>query len=445
MVSRLGFCCVIGCHLLSILLFATGNLLLAAILFLTGQVCFGLWFLYQLGGGLFLLDIRVVFIVSYALYGLTLPLLVLWANGPCYGLTPQSGGLVWSTYLFGAGLLGFNTIQVVLPTRWSRQVARTTTALSNLPALILMGSLLTWLVSQLAGVEPSNIDALRRVWLRSQAWTVANFVTLGVAAFLLERLRSSRGFSKILSWSLVLLYLGFLLVTGNRRFGLMLLILMAGLQIYGLGTRLSLRHLVLGAGLAVMLLVLGVVRVNAPISTLVYSNEFVYPMQTLVYYVDNPSPLLYGASYVSWPAFLIPRAWWPEKPVSLAIEFKLERFGTLSYQGYAYTPVTEAFRNFGVVGPPLAMAVVSGLLSLLVRYRRRLGIVYFVSLALVFEFNRGEFATTLYAFFAIWLGYSCALIAGKLFSEFWRNFPRGLPVSPAPGPPDCRIRLSDPF
>jgi hypothetical protein len=133
-----------------------------------------------------------------------------------------------------------------------------------------------------------------------------------------------------------------------------------------------------------------------PVQLLVQSNEFVSPIQTLIYYVSHEFQLRFGWTYFSAPSLFFPRVLWPEKPESLSLQFMRDAFGSVELMGFAYTPVTEAFLNFGWVGPFLVFSLLSLGMVKLVRNADRLVGLYFIAFALVLDFNRGDSGGTFY-------------------------------------------------
>lgn len=151
-----------------------------------------------------------------------------------------------------------------------------------------------------------------------------------------------------------------------------------------------------------------------PLQTIVTNNEFVSPIQTLMYYTLHPYDLRWGLTYLAAPTLFIPRAIWIDKPESLSLQFMRDAFGTTALMGYAYTPVTEAYLNFGAVGPFLMYAILSVLMVKLVRNVDRHVGLYFISFALVVDFNRGDTAGTLYQLVVVGAAYSLMLYASRL-------------------------------
>lgn len=128
------------------------------------------------------------------------------------------------------------------------------------------------------------------------------------------------------------------------------------------------------------------------------SNEFVYPFYTLGYHVakflDGSMVFLYGLSIFIYPIlYFVPRFIFPEKPISLAVQFVNEIDSTM---GYAYSPVTEFFLNFGVIGPLVGFLIIGIIVSKIQSFKdQRFNFIFFT---LIPDFCRGEIGTFIYQF-----------------------------------------------
>lgn len=134
------------------------------------------------------------------------------------------------------------------------------------------------------------------------------------------------------------------------------------------------------------------------------SNEFVYPFYTLSLEVDdylknNNYEFKLGESYIVYPILtFVPREIYPEKPISLANSFIKKFYGSRHLMGFAYTPVSEAFINFGVMGPFLIYLLIGYILSFIQTNKNQ--IYNFLFFVMILDFCRGEFGGFLYqAFF----------------------------------------------
>lgn len=130
------------------------------------------------------------------------------------------------------------------------------------------------------------------------------------------------------------------------------------------------------------------------------SNEFTYPFFTLSFEIEknlnNEQKLLYGKTiFIDSFLIFIPRDFYPEKPLSLGTMFKKDNFGDDGI-GFAYTPVTEFYKNFGGLGPAFIYFVIGMLIVRLQnRSDQRLNFILFTMLI---DFSRGEIATFFYQF-----------------------------------------------
>jgi len=94
----------------------------------------------------------------------------------------------------------------------------------------------------------------------------------------------------------------------------------------------------------------------------------------------------------------------------------VDKVGTSEWQGYAYTPVTEAIINFGWAGPFLVFAAISVLLNALIAAGRAYFGLYLVAFSSVPDFSRGEFGGWAYHMFVVFVAYAsaCWLSGGPL-------------------------------
>lgn len=131
------------------------------------------------------------------------------------------------------------------------------------------------------------------------------------------------------------------------------------------------------------------------------SNEFIYPFYTLGYsvskFLSGTLSFSYGTTIFYNPiVFFIPRLFFPDKPLSLAVQFVNE---IDSAMGYAYSPVTEFFVNFGILGPFICFLILGVIISKIQSFKdQRLNFIFFT---LIPDFCRGEIATFLYQFFVV--------------------------------------------
>lgn len=392
--------CAVG-HLLGAVELAAGQYLAASAAFLAAQVAFGLALLYKTHQALYLHDIRVVFIGAYALYGLANPFAVLY-----FGY-PETRAVTEAVALYALGLMGFNLAQAIMPTRCvccatlakPRRLASIVVPLSLLALFCVILVLAVKLDKRITFGQ--IIGARQHAGEVDQSWVVANYSMQGLAFCGIAYFARLSGWAKaatagvILAWAMVHFGLG------NRRefvpvilFGLAYVCLTRGIKLRLVHVGFAL------VGITAMMLV-GVVRSELPkdlsfremVLLAARSNEFVYPIETTAFYVSLPDyQFKLGTTYLlRLPQYIIPRALWPAKPVSLGTQFVIDMVGTTRWQGYAYSPVTEAYINFGWAGPFCMMYVFGILANMLLLYGRRNPIVYLTVTASVVDFVRGEF------------------------------------------------------
>lgn len=131
------------------------------------------------------------------------------------------------------------------------------------------------------------------------------------------------------------------------------------------------------------------------------SNEFVYPFFTLTYEVEqnkkqpNNYNFNYGTTYLINPILIfIPRAIYPDKPDSLANQFLEKKYGRNKTIGFAYSPVTESFINFGYIGPLLVFFLLGRFLTFIQGYKNQ--VYNFIVFILIIDFCRSEMSGYLY-------------------------------------------------
>lgn len=158
-------------------------------------------------------------------------------------------------------------------------------------------------------------------------------------------------------------------------------------------------------------LVLGSIRANLSIdsspndfnsiliSTLT-NNEFVYPFETLKISIQNyfngTLNYLFGLSFFIYPIIIfLPRIVFPFKFESLAVSFVKTNFG--GGMGYAYSPVTESFINFGLFGPAIVFFIIGLVVTKIFLNNNK--IYQFLLFTLIPDFCRGEISTFFYQLF----------------------------------------------
>ncbi|SHF72125.1 oligosaccharide repeat unit polymerase [Caldanaerobius fijiensis DSM 17918] len=155
-------------------------------------------------------------------------------------------------------------------------------------------------------------------------------------------------------------------------------------------------------------------------------NEFAGPYFTLLYSIENRSKLLYGSSYVNSIANILPRSLYPgPKPPTIAQDFAL--FIHNSYMsnfpfviGWGYSPVAEAYNNFGLFGI-FIIFIIYGLILSFIRVFKRKGLfgilIYSMILPELMNFNRIDFSSILQELFFNIIGVFIAMLLYKILKE----------------------------
>jgi hypothetical protein len=424
-------------HLAAIVFLVWGDTLPAATCFLVGQFLVGLSLLRLVDGAFVFQDIRLFFLIFFFLYGATLPLIVV------SGLGGGIPGIDGAAFMYGTAILGFNVVQW-----WYRQpwhdvpmsvFDRYRPSFANAVVLFL-GFLSAVFFALSRGVVFSfTIDRWQATRLTTQGWVVLMFVMNGLAMYMMIGWRNLTRQARVLLFISLAAFIALELFFGNRRDFLSMFVFLAGVVATKRHSIVRLKTVLTGAFIFVSLTVMGVVRqmmdtpmliLGDPLKLLVTQNEFVSPIQTLMFYVHNQAPLRWGSTYFMAPTLFIPRAFWPEKPESLSIQFMRTAFGTTGIMGYAYTPVTEALLNFGFIGPFVVFSILSILMVKLVKNADRVPGFYFLCFAFVVDFNRGDvgglFYSLVVAGFAFWFMAKVSRLrwAPRMLRDAWPSSPR---------------------
>ncbi len=391
-------------HLAAIVYVAFGEVLPAATSFLCGQFLLGLAIMRLVDGAFVFQDIRLFFLIFFFLYGATLPLVVV------SGLGGEVRGLAGAAFMYATGMFAFNFVQWWYQQPWHdvppKVFERYRPSFANAVVVFLGFVWLIYYLTSRGNQLGFSIDRARADWIGSQLWVVSMFVMNGLVMYMFlgwsQLTRQARVLLVISVTAFVLLQISF----GNRRDFLPMFIFLAGVIAARRHAIIRFRTIVLGIVAFAGLTILGIIRqviaaplllASDPLTILVTQSEFVSPIQTLMYYVARTHPLRLGWTYITAPLLFIPRAMWPGKPESLSLQFMRDAFGAVNMMGYAYTPVTEAFLNFGWVGPFMFYAVLSILLVKLVKHADSHPGLYFICFALVVDFNRGDVGGTFYS------------------------------------------------
>lgn len=200
----------------------------------------------------------------------------------------------------------------------------------------------------------------------------------------------------------VLLYWFSLVVLGSRR-EIVFSVLPLFFFVFSLnGCRVTRNIFLYGVLTFLALLVFGAVRAGQGIVDLTfYSNmfgEFLFPISTLSYYVEYDQELRFGSTFFQFFVNFIPKEIFPDKSVPLAVEFAyaIADPGAENVMGYAFTPITEFYINFGLAGGILLPLFLCGLCLLFEVFFCGSLLLLFPLLAQLLNIQRSDFSSFLF-------------------------------------------------
>ena len=142
-------------------------------------------------------------------------------------------------------------------------------------------------------------------------------------------------------------------------------------------------------------------------------GEFVFPHYPLMYYSDRViTEYQLGATYLNLPLYVLPSFDLWEKAQSLAVQFSNEYSGRS--MGYALTPLTEGYINFGWISVVLVPLMLVFTFRVMFRAARVAPFGILVLLSFPLDISRGEFTTI--AFQWIIFTFAVALIV-KIYTN----------------------------
>ena len=378
--------------------------LLIPFLFLISQSIFGVLFVNKENEAFYPQDIRVLFIVTYSLYSLFCPLISL------LGFDVFLSTMPLTTFCFGLGLAGFNLGNILFPVKWVNISFVKNSVNYSLLLLLLLAELILLTVYLIAYQVPvfstlGQFDRLEFFETINQVWVVLTMAISLTACLIIYYFDEWNKKQFIFGILLIVYYIALQLSLGNRRDFLPILLFSTSYFLTKYHSKLNAKIIIIGTIFFIGSFWLVQQRNNnleysrvGAIQESFVNNEFVYPMQTLAYIIDDKWDLRYGYTYFVLPfQIAVPRYIYPNKPEDLGKEFVNKTFGEGS-QGYAYTPVTEAYLNFGILGPLFVFVLFSLAFSQLIRKFNlsSISFVYFLLYSFVFDFCRGTFATVIY-------------------------------------------------
>jgi oligosaccharide repeat unit polymerase len=130
-----------------------------------------------------------------------------------------------------------------------------------------------------------------------------------------------------------------------------------------------------------------------------------YGLIPLQLVLESEGERYYGFTYLTAITNFVPRAWWPDKPdtggVILTKEYTLDAWG--GYSNLSTGIIPEAIINFGLFGVPFGLAVISVLITLMVKF-------YFsLKSRIKYELSLRQAIAPVYFGFTVW-GLSALLV-----------------------------------
>jgi hypothetical protein len=410
----------LSCHLAAGVQAIFGNPATGATLFLVGQFALAMALLRLINGRWVFQDIRFFFSLILFLYGASLPLVVIIGGEP-------ADGIAGAAFCYGLAFVGLNFVFWWTRRPWTdvSPTALDRVRPSFVSALLIVG-VLVWVIAygSTRGLRfTGTIDRSQMSWIYSQVWVVSMMVMNGFAMYIFAGWSKLSRKAKWLVGVAIALFVLLHISLGNRRDFLPMVLFAVGLAATRRRAVIRLSTMAWGLVAFALLTFLGVLRqvlqtpvllLTDPVELLITQNEFVTPIQTLMYYVSADHLPRYGWTYFAAPALFIPRALWPGKPESISVQFMRDAFGSTAMMGYAYTPVTEAYLNFGYLGPFMVFTLLALGMSWLVKNANRHPGFYFLSFGMVLDFNRGNFGETLYPMVVMAASYWAMDIASRI-------------------------------
>jgi oligosaccharide repeat unit polymerase len=161
----------------------------------------------------------------------------------------------------------------------------------------------------------------------------------------------------------------------------------------------ALKFAVWGFIAMVLFLILGLYRTGLTLQTdlkLILTNglgDFIIPHNTFVYYYSTGVDNLYGGlTYFSFLFLFIPRFLWASKPISLAVDFVNDLDLPM---GFGFSPVAEAYLNFGDISVILFPLSIILLVTVIYRLNRVFPFLYIFLFIQILNLNRGELSAVI--------------------------------------------------
>lgn len=354
-------------------------------IFLISQLVFGLYCLYKINGGFYLQDIRVFFLLSFAIHSFFLPLASILKLTSEFKIPI----LIQTINQYTLALMAFNIAVLQFRRKWNNNVA----------------------FVHSANCFEINVQFLLALVVLSvsQTWIILSFLIITLSNYLIYYYTKLSKLLKIEFILVLSLYIIFQLSIGNRRE--IAGILFFSMSFISVKYRMKLKSWAMITLVILFLLSFYItifrgentrkLETYDALELAIISNEFVYPIKTTYYIIKDKRDFRLGSTYLFSPLLaLAPRCIYPDKPSTLGAE---------------YSPVSEAYLNFGTLGVLLIFYVLSCFLDRLIKNNsHKIYFVYFMLYGLVFDFCHSDFSSIFYAFIIMYyVGYKFFLFLSR--------------------------------
>lgn len=171
--------------------------------------------------------------------------------------------------------------------------------------------------------------------------------------------------------------------------------------------------------LFILMAIIGVARIvpgnNIQNEEIIIRNalgEFIFPIQTLYFYIGNYSDnFKCGTTLINIIFYFIPRVLWVGKPITLAEQFMVDYNTTM---GYAYTPLTELYINFSYAGIAIGAIALAFVLYFVCQNKNKFPLLYTAIFMQLLNFWRGEFASIVFEICIMYIVFKILLLVNGI-------------------------------
>lgn len=254
-----------------------------------------------------------------------------------------------------------------------------------------------FMIGKVSRVALADATETGKVWLLYYFLTGASIYYLyALSATTASRIEHHRVLGCMLAAFWVLY-----LMLGNRR-GI-LTVVVAGVIIFGWKRTIRLKHALVGTAMLLLLMSVGVVRqlggtaggMNTTLMIIDGIGEFYFPHITLLETIKNSSDTLLGTSLFTWLPNFVQAKLSGDSFSFLAQQFAYDvaPAGAQSYMGYAYMPLTEMYKNFGIAGAFIAPILIVAAFWILEQLFGKKSFPVVSIGAMAVDINRGDFGS----------------------------------------------------